>query len=110
MLQRLVLAFVILAVSAFAGTVTGAKTTFKITLADGVAVNGTDLKAGDCRLVLGENKITLEQGSVSVAMAAKVETVATSFDGTVIFYVSQGSKRALSEIRLGGTKTKITLP
>jgi hypothetical protein len=110
MFKKLIIACAVLAVAAFAGTVPGAKTTFKIVLADHVAVNGTEFKTGDCRLVLGEAKITLEQGSLSVVVPAKIENVEARFDTTAILYVAQGDKRALSEIRLGGTKTKITLP
>jgi hypothetical protein len=110
MFKKLIIGFAVMAVAAFAGTVPGAKTTFKITLADHVAVNGTEFKAGDCRVVLGEAKITLEQGAQSLVVPAKIENVESRFAATSVFYVPQGDKRALSEIRLGGTKTKITLP
>jgi len=110
MFKKLTIAFAVLAVAAFAGTVPGAKTTFKITLADHVAVNGTEFKTGDCRLVLGEAKITLEQGKQSVVVPAKIENVENKFGSTTVLYVAQGDKRTPSEIHLGGTKTKITLP
>jgi hypothetical protein len=109
MVKKIIVALAILALAAFAGTVPGAKTSFKVTLTDQAIVNGTVFKTGDCRLVLGDAKVTLAQGDQSVVVPAKIENAESKFRHTVVFYTSQGDKRVLSEIRLGGTKTKITL-
>jgi len=109
MIKKLVVILAVLAMAALAGTVPGAKTSFKIILSDSSVVNGTAFKTGECRLVLGDAKITLEQGKQSVVVPATIENAESKFSATRIFYATQGDKRILSEIRLGGTKTKITL-
>jgi hypothetical protein len=110
MFKKLVVAFAVLALAiAFAGTVPGGKTTFKITLMQPSVVNGTELKAGDCRLSLGDAKITLVQGKQSVVVAAKIEDATQKFDTTMIRYKTEGQKQIISEIRLGGTTTRIVV-
>jgi len=110
MFKKLVVAFAILAlVAAFAGTVTSAKTSFKITLMQPSILNGTELKAGDCRVSLGDAKITLVQGKQSVVVPAKIEAAPQKFDTTMIRYTQQGQQQVISEIRLGGTTTKIVV-
>jgi len=110
MAKKLIIAFAILALAAaFAGTVPGVKTNFKITLAQPSVVNGTEFKAGECRLSVGDAKVTLEQGKQSVVVPAKIENVQSKYDTNAIRYVAQNGKQVMSEIRLGGTKTKITL-
>jgi hypothetical protein len=108
MLKRLVLAFLILAVVVgFAGTVPGVGGTYKITLLQPSTLKGTDLKAGEYRLSLLNDKVTLVNGKTSVEVQVNVETAQQKFDGTAIRYTEQGGKAQIAEIRIGGTKTKL---
>jgi len=105
MLKKLVLGFMFLALAlASAGTAPSVHS-YTITLAQPAVVNGTQLKAGDYRLTLGVDKITLKQGKQIIDIPAKVETGETKFNDTAIRFVSG----AIAEIRLGGTKTRIVV-
>src|SRR5690242_9614961 len=98
MVKRLVVLFAILAVAmAFAGTVPVAKSSFRITLMQPSVVNGTELKPGEYKLNLGENKITLIMGKVSVEAPAKIETVDSKFSTTAIRYKAEGEKQSVAE-------------
>jgi len=107
MLKKLVLSLVILALAvATAGTVPGVGS-YKLTLLQPTVVNGTVLKAGDYRLNLANDKVTIVDGKTSVEARVKVETENQKFDTTAIRYTDKEGKAVISEIRLGGTKTKL---
>ncbi len=108
MLKKLVLTFVTLAlVWAVAGAVPGAGGTYRITLIQPSVVKGTELKAGEYRLTLTNDKVTIVSGKQSVEVPVKIESSEQKFDTTAIRYTDQGGKPAISEIRLGGTKTRL---
>ena len=111
MVKKLVVVFAILVLAAvaFAGTIPAAKNSYHITLMQTSVINGTELKPGDYKLNLGEGKITLVQGKVSVEAPAKIETVESKFDSTAVRYKDENGKQSVAEIRLGGSKTKIVL-
>jgi hypothetical protein len=101
MLKRLVLAFAIL------GIAVASAATYKVTITRSSAVNGNELKAGDYRLNVQNDKVTIVNGKQSVEVPVKIENVEQKYDTTVIRYSDQGGKFTISEIRLGGTKTKL---
>jgi hypothetical protein len=70
-------------------------------------VKGVEFKAGDYRLSIAADKITITSGKNVVDVAGKVETGESKFDTTAIRYVTEGGKAKVSEIRVGGTKTKV---
>ena len=108
MLKKFVVAFAILALAlASAGTVPGAGGNYKITLLQPSVVKGNVLKAGDYRLNVGVDKVTIINGKDSIDVPVKVESVGQKFDSTAIRYTEESGKAAISEIRLGGTKTKL---
>ncbi len=108
MFKKLVLTFVILAVAAgFAGTAPGVVGTYKITLHQPSVVKGTELKAGEYRLNLSADKVNFVMGKQAVEIPVKVETAEQKFDSTAIRYSDQNGKPSISEIRLGGTKTRL---
>ena len=105
MFKKILLAFAILALAtAFAGTVPSARS-YHITLAQAAVVNGTELQPGDYRLSVDTTKITLVKGKQTVESPARVDSVEKKFDDTAIRYTG----KAIAEIRLGGTKTRIVL-
>ena len=101
MLKRFVLAFGI-----FALAVTSAAT-YKVTLVQPSLVNGTELKAGDYRLNVQNDKVTMVNGKLSVEVPVKIENVPQKYDANAVRYSDEGGKVTISEIRLGGTKTKL---
>ncbi len=108
MFKKLVLIFVVLALAvAVAGTAPGAGGNYKITLLKNSLVQGNELKAGECRLNLSGDKVTIVQGKEKFELAAKIETAEQKFDTTAIRYTDQGGKTSIMEIRLGGTKTRL---
>lgn len=108
MLKKLVLVFTILALAvASAGTPAFKGGKYRINLVQPSVVNGTDLKAGEYLMTLGESKVTILNGKQPVEVPAKIESVDKKFDHTAIRYTNQAGKTMISEIRLGGTKTKV---
>jgi hypothetical protein len=108
MFTKLVLVFALLAlVVASAGTVPSAGPTYKITLLQPSVVKGTELKAGEYKLNVGPEKVTISNNKQSVEVPVKIENVEKKFDNTAIRYVEEGGKANISEIRVGGTKTRL---
>jgi hypothetical protein len=108
MLKKLVLIAALAALIASAGTVPGVGH-YRITLLQPAAVQGTVLKAGDYRLDLADTKLTIvpENGKNRVEVTVKVETEDQKFSSTSVRLDMSTGKAAISEIRLGGTKTKL---
>ena len=100
-LKKFVLAFGILALAVASAE------SYKITLSQPSTVKGTQLKAGEYRLNLDNSKLTIVNGKESVEVPVKVETVDKKFDNTAVRYTTVGQKQSISEIRIGGTKTKL---
>src|SRR4051794_27053623 len=101
MLKKFVLAFGVLALAVASAE------NYRVTLSQPASVKGTQLKAGDYRLNVENTKCTLVNGKQSVELPVKVETVEKKFDSTAIRYTGAGEKQSISEIRIGGTKTKL---
>jgi hypothetical protein len=84
-----------------------AGSSYRVTLYRSTVVNGTELKAGDCKVELHDNKIVLKQGKTTAESAVKVETSAQKYLSTSVGYTGEGSGNELQELRLGGTTTKV---
>ena len=108
MFNKLVLILALAAIIASAGTVPAAGH-YKITLMQPAVVQGTLLQAGDYRLVLADTKLTItdDKGKNPVEVTVKVQTETSKFDGTAVRLDNSTGKAVISEIRLGGTKTKL---
>lgn len=102
MFKKLVLAFAILSIAAMA-----AGSSYKITLSQPSVVTGKELKAGDYRLNVEESKVTIVSGKDSVEVPVKVENNDKKFETTAIRFNQEGGKQNITEIRIGGTKTKL---
>jgi len=81
--------------------------TYKVNLTQSAVVNGKALKAGEYRLNVEESKVTIADGRSSIEAPVKVENGDTKFNVTVVRYTAEGGQTAISEIRIGGTKTKL---
>ena len=82
--------------------------TYHITLNEPASVSGTQLKAGDYNLQVEGDKAVLKMGKKTVAeVPAKVETAEHKFDTTSIAIDTSNSQAKISEIRIGGTTTRI---
>src|SRR5689334_195583 len=108
MFSKFLAAFAILAlVVASAGTVPAPGSNYRITLSQPSVVKGTDLKAGEYRLSINADKATLSAGKVNVEAPVKVETADEKYRTTAVRYTTENGKAVISEIRIGGTKTRL---
>lgn len=101
MSKKLLLAFAILSL-----TVATAET-YRVTLFQPSVVKGTELKAGDYRVNVTDQKVVLQIGKENIELNAVVENGQTKFDSTSVRYRTDGGKASIAEIRLGGTRTKL---
>jgi hypothetical protein len=108
MMKKLVVLFALFAlVAAIAGTVPAIGPSYNVKLLRPSVVKGTVLKEGEYRLNLGKETATIGNGKVSVETPVKVETSDSKFDTTAVRYTEVAGQSVISEIRVGGTKTKI---
>ncbi len=76
-------------------------------LSQTVMVSGTELQPGDYRMELTGDKAMIKGGKASVEAPVKMEENGSKFSDTTVRYTNADGKYKLSEIRLGGTKTKV---
>jgi hypothetical protein len=66
-------------------------------------VKGTELKPGEYRMKVENDQVKITNGKQTVETSVKVETGTEKYSSTTLRY----EQSTLSEIRLGGTKTKL---
>jgi hypothetical protein len=103
MTRKLLLSFTTLALA-----VASAASSYKVTLFQPSVINGTELKPGQYKLTLQDNKAIISSGKTSVEATVKTETADSKFNSTTVRYQNGDGKYRLQEIRLGGTNTKLT--
>ena len=84
-------------------------TAHRITLDKPAVVNGTELKAGDYRLELDGDKVTISNKKTTVGASVRVETAGDKVHSTTMCCLGDGCKYNLQEIRLGGTNQKLVI-
>lgn len=67
-------------------------------------VQGTELKPGEYRVNVENDKATITSGKQKLETAVKVENSEMKFDKTSVRYTGE---KTVSEIRVGGTKTRL---
>ena len=102
MTRKLLLSFSTLALA-----VASAASSHKITLFQPSLVNGTELKPGQYKVTVQDNKAVISSGKTSVEANVKTETADSKFSSTTVRYRNGDGKYRLQEIRLGGTTTKL---
>lgn len=100
-MKKMMIALTALAAAAFADA------TYRVTFYQPSTINGTELKPGDYRVNVADNKAVIQQGKMKVEADVKVETADTKFAQTSVRYTGNEGKTRVSEIRIGGTTTKI---
>lgn len=81
--------------------------THTVTLFQPSVVSGTELKPGDYKLTVENDKATIMKGKNKVEATVKVETGSDKFGTTSVRYSSEAGKYKIREIRLGGTNTTL---
>jgi hypothetical protein len=103
MTKNLIALFVLFAVA-----IAWAASGYNITLSKPAIVGGTELKAGQYKLELNGDKVTLKGKKSSVEADVTIENGSNKFDQTSACCLGEDGKYRLQEIRVGGTNTKVT--
>jgi hypothetical protein len=103
MTKKLIILVVALSALVFAATAA----TYTVRVFDPLTVNGKDLKPGDYKLSLENNKATIFVGKERIESTVKVEATSEKFSSTSVRFAQDNGKNKVQEIRLGGTKTKL---
>ena len=90
------------------GTIAQAAT-YHITLLKPSVVAGKELKPGDYKVEVDNDKAVISHGKTSVEAKVKTEAAEKKYDSTTIRYAIEGDKYKLQEIGIGGTKTKLVI-
>lgn len=81
----------------------------KVTLFQPSSLNGVDLKPGDYKIVVDGDKLTIQNGKTKAEAAVKAEENAEKFAATSIRYSTGDGKMKITEIRIGGTHTRLVV-
>ncbi|MGA7415711.1 MAG: hypothetical protein WBW33_34880 [Bryobacteraceae bacterium] len=100
MFKKLILSFTTVALAIASAA------TYNVTLYQDSKLNGKTLKPGEYRLEVKDNAVVLKNKKDVTEAAARTETNAKKFSGTSVLY---NDKDEVTEIRLGGTTTKVIL-
>ncbi|MGA3040351.1 MAG: hypothetical protein ABSF54_06110 [Bryobacteraceae bacterium] len=103
-MKKALLFVCLLAGVAFAGS-----NSFTLTLSEPTMIGGTELKAGEYKCVLQDQKIVLKHGHQTTEAAVKVETGQSKYSITTVTYANAGGKNKVEEIQLGGTNMKLVV-
>jgi hypothetical protein len=102
--RRVVLSFV-----AFAGLALASTKSYTLSLFFPVKLGTTELKAGDYKLEVENNRIVLRSGKVRSEAAVRVEESGTRYNTTSVRVTGESGDQHIQEIRLGGTHTKLVV-
>ena len=86
--------------------IASAANSWSVVLYQPTTVGGANLKVGDIKVELKDNKAVLKQGKVSVEVAVKTETAKDKFLYTTVGY-KDGNNHEIKDITLGGTTTRL---
>jgi hypothetical protein len=103
MIMRKVLPFFLVA-----GLAVASARSYTVSLFQPSMIGTTELKPGEYKLEVNDQKAVITKGKVRTESDVKVEEGDTKFDTTTVRYVNNtDGKVRIQEIRLGGTKTKL---
>jgi hypothetical protein len=81
--------------------------TYRVTFHETAVVAGKELKPGDYKVELKDNKAVITNRKESVEADVTVETDGHKYDSTSVKYRNGDGKYRVQEIRIGGTNTKV---
>jgi hypothetical protein len=99
----------ILFVCLLAGMAFAADKSYTVSFLLPVTVGGTELKAGDYRFAVQDQKIVIKHGRQTTEAAVKVETGNAKYATTSVQYHNADGKYKVSEIQIGGTNMKLVM-
>lgn len=83
--------------------------TYHVTLLKPSVVAGKELKPGDYKLEVNNDKVVISRGKESVEARVKTEATDRKYDSTTVRYEMEGEKYKVQEIGIGGTKKKLVI-
>jgi len=81
----------------------------RVTLFQTSSLNGVDLKPGEYKIQVDGDKLTLQNGKTKAEASVKSEQNGEKFGSTSIRYMNGDGKMKITEIRIGGTNTKLVV-
>jgi len=104
-MKRTLLFVCLMAAMAFASA-----KTYNVTFFEPTVIGGTELKAGDYKFEVQDQKLVIKQhGKETTAASVKVETGDSKYSSTTVRYANADGKNKVEEIRVGGTNMKLVL-
>lgn len=103
MIGKFGLSFGVLAL-AIAGAASG---TYRVKFFEPSVIAGSELKAGEYRVAVEQNKAIIQSGKKSVEANVKVEDAPEKYRATSVIYNNADGKYLVREIHIGGTHTKL---
>lgn len=83
--------------------------TYHVTLLKPSVVAGKELKPGDYKLEVNNDKVVISHGKQSVEAKVKTQEADKKYGSTTVRYEMEGDKYRVQEIGIGGTKTKLVI-
>lgn len=81
--------------------------TYNLQLFQPSTVAGKELKPGEYKLTVENDKAVIKKGKESVEATVKTESGSEKYRATTVRYTEQDGQMKIQEIRLGGTSTKL---
>ena len=100
-MKKVILGFAVFALA----IASAAANSYRVNFYQPAVVNGTTFKPGEIKVEVKDNVVTLKQGKTTAEVKARVEQDAQKFSTNSVGV--DGETKALQEIRLGGTNTKL---
>jgi hypothetical protein len=80
---------------------------FSVTLFQPSVVAGQELKPGDYKVSIENEKAVITRGKEKVEASVKIEKSDAKFSSTSVRYTNAEGKMKVTEIRVGGTDTRV---
>jgi hypothetical protein len=98
----------LIALFALAGlAIASAAQSHRITLFQDSVVNGTELKRGEYKVTVDNDKVVISNGKNKAEASVKVESAGSKYNSTSVRYLNGDGAYKVKEIRIGGTNTKL---
>jgi hypothetical protein len=100
---------ILFAIALLAASAVAAGKSYTLTLLGTDTVGTTAFKPGSYRMEVGDQKLVIHNGKQTTEVPVKVETNDSRYPETTVRVEMVNGMRKVSEIHLGGTKTRLVL-
>jgi hypothetical protein len=102
MIRKVLLSFAVAALAAAAGA-----KSYTVNLFEPAVLGGTELKPGDYKVEVVDQKAVIRNGKLHGEFPVKVENSDSRYSTTSVRYTNGDGKLHIQEIHIGGTNTKL---